>query len=188
MGGGEAAIGVDTVSPGMIRNRTTVDSGGNVGLPGRQALHTQASSATLSQQPHPPREVDATWHLPPVFIFRPVRQWVWIHEDTGRPASNGGASQKFNGSGPVIDEAAPEKNQIPLCVPRPPNCGGKGKARDSVREDTRFSPSANRAPSITKTLKPRSIRPVEPPRRVFLPNIVRRTCFREWRKGYNAAT
>ena len=109
MGGGEAAIGVDTVSPGMIRNRTTVDSGGNVGLPGRQALHTQASSATLSQQPHPPREVDATWHLPPVFIFRAVRQWVWIHEDTGRPASHGGASQKFNGSGPVIDEAAPEK-------------------------------------------------------------------------------
>jgi hypothetical protein len=69
MGCGETAIGVDTVSPGMIRNCATVDSGGNAGLPGRQALHTQASSTTLSQQPHPPREVDATWHLPPVFIF-----------------------------------------------------------------------------------------------------------------------
>src|SRR5580658_10699790 len=95
----------------MIRNRTTVDSGGNVGLPGRQALHTQASSATLSQQPHPPREVDATWHLPPVFIFRTFQQWVWIHGDTGRPASQGGASHKFNGSGPVIDEAAPARSR-----------------------------------------------------------------------------
>src|SRR5580704_3071221 len=25
--------------------------------------------------------------------------------------------------------------QIPLCVPRPPTCGGKGKARDRVRDD-----------------------------------------------------
>src|SRR5271163_1705426 len=36
------------------------------------------------------------------------------------------------------------RKQIPLCVPRPPNCGGKEKARDSVRDDTRLSPSINR--------------------------------------------
>src|SRR5271156_3122731 len=80
VGSGETPIGVDTVSPGMIRNRTTVDSGGNVGLPGRQALHTQASFATLSQQPHPPREVDATWHLPPVFIFGVLVNLIEIME------------------------------------------------------------------------------------------------------------
>jgi hypothetical protein len=27
------------------------------------------------------------------------------------------------------------EKQIPHCVPRPPNCGGKEKARDSVRDD-----------------------------------------------------
>src|SRR5271156_5647034 len=46
-GGCGTPNGVDTVSLCMIRIRTTVDSGGNAGLPGRQALHTQASSATL---------------------------------------------------------------------------------------------------------------------------------------------
>jgi hypothetical protein len=28
------------------------------------------------------------------------------------------------------------EKQIPFCVPRPPNCGGEEKARDSVRNDT----------------------------------------------------
>ena len=28
------------------------------------------------------------------------------------------------------------EKRIPLCVPRPPNCGGKEKARDRVRDDT----------------------------------------------------
>jgi hypothetical protein len=30
------------------------------------------------------------------------------------------------------------EKQIPHCVPRPPNCGGKEKARDCVRDDTLF--------------------------------------------------
>jgi len=30
----------------------------------------------------------------------------------------------------------PDKKQIHLYVPRPPYCGGKEKARDSVRDDT----------------------------------------------------
>jgi len=38
------------------------------------------------------------------------------------------------------------KKQIPLCAPRPPKCGGKEKARDSVRDDTFFS-LANLDPS-----------------------------------------
>ena len=68
MGCGETAIGVDTVSPGMIRNRATVDSGGNAGLPERQALHTQASSATLLQHPtHPGRWMPPGISLP--FLF-----------------------------------------------------------------------------------------------------------------------
>ena len=68
MGCGETAIGVDTVSPGMIRNRATVDSGGNAGLPERQALHTQASSATLLQHPtHPGRWMPPGICLP--FLF-----------------------------------------------------------------------------------------------------------------------
>jgi hypothetical protein len=29
------------------------------------------------------------------------------------------------------------EKQIPLWVPRPPNCGGKDNARDSVRDDIR---------------------------------------------------
>src|SRR5580692_2443200 len=33
------------------------------------------------------------------------------------------------------------KKQIPLRVPRPPNCGGKEKARDSVRDDFRAAGS-----------------------------------------------
>jgi hypothetical protein len=28
--------------------------------------------------------------------------------------------------------------QIPLCVPRPPKCGGEEKARDFVRDDSHF--------------------------------------------------
>jgi len=28
------------------------------------------------------------------------------------------------------------EKQIPLCVPRPPECDGKEKARDCVRDDT----------------------------------------------------
>src|SRR5580658_11118968 len=28
------------------------------------------------------------------------------------------------------------RKQIPLCVPRPPKCGGNEKARDPVRDDT----------------------------------------------------
>jgi hypothetical protein len=48
-----------------------VDSGGNAGLPERQAHHTQASSYDALATPHPPREVDATWHSPPVLIGAP---------------------------------------------------------------------------------------------------------------------
>jgi hypothetical protein len=35
------------------------------------------------------------------------------------------------------------EKQIPLCVPRSPNCGGKENARDSVRDNTQFSLPAN---------------------------------------------
>jgi hypothetical protein len=31
----------------------------------------------------------------------------------------------------------------PLCIPRPPNCGGQEKARDCIRDDTRRVFSAN---------------------------------------------
>jgi len=35
------------------------------------------------------------------------------------------------------------EEQIPLCVPRPRKCGGKEKARDSVRDDPRLSFAAD---------------------------------------------
>ena len=38
------------------------------------------------------------------------------------------------------------EKQIPLCVPRPPNCGGPEKARDSVRDDTRLEGRTNCGP------------------------------------------
>jgi len=40
------------------------------------------------------------------------------------------------------------RKQIPLCVPRPPNCGGKEKARDSVRDDTRIAGVASRTGNL----------------------------------------
>jgi hypothetical protein len=33
---------------------------------------------------------------------------------------------------------AKTEKQIPRCIVRPPNCGGKEKARDFVRDDTRL--------------------------------------------------
>jgi hypothetical protein len=47
-------------------------------------------------------------------------------------------SRARNANGCVCTWLTREK-QIPRCVPRPPNCGGKEKARDSVRDDTRSS-------------------------------------------------
>jgi hypothetical protein len=143
MGCGETAIGVDTVSPGMIMNRTTVDSGGNAGLPGRQALHTQASSATLSQQPHPPREVDATWHLPPVFYC------------------NSFGFMEIRASARCRDYCKNSGERIG--APFPPV---------SLFEIQRRTPLSVIAWETE----------------YFVGGAVRRTCFRDWRKGYNAAT
>ena len=48
--------------------------------------------------------------------------------------------------------------QIPRCVPRPPNCGGEEKARDSVRDDKQDTHSANGSAdkAITIRLKRRA--------------------------------
>jgi hypothetical protein len=48
--------------------------------------------------------------------------------------------------------ACENEKQIPLCIPRPPNCGGKENARDSVRDDTFVSFSQALKPRRTKTL------------------------------------
>jgi len=37
-----------------------------------------------------------------------------------------------------------DEKQIPLFVPRPPHCGGKEKARDSVQDGTQLSVSLQR--------------------------------------------
>jgi CheY-like chemotaxis protein len=58
--GHEPPIAVDTVSLRVVMRVALVDSGGNAGLPERQAHHTQASIAALLQHPtHPGR-----WMLP----------------------------------------------------------------------------------------------------------------------------
>jgi len=44
--------------------------------------------------------------------------------------------------------AHPRRKQIPLCIPRPPNCGGKEKARDSVRDDSRIASAASRTGNL----------------------------------------
>jgi hypothetical protein len=36
------------------------------------------------------------------------------------------------------------QQQIPLCVTRPPDCGGKEKARASVRDETLFNLDAEK--------------------------------------------
>ncbi|MGC2268174.1 MAG: hypothetical protein WA608_15395, partial [Candidatus Acidiferrales bacterium] len=57
-------IAVDTVSLRVVMNGALVDSGGNAGLPGRQAHHTQAIFTTLWQHPtHPGR-----WMLPGICL------------------------------------------------------------------------------------------------------------------------
>jgi hypothetical protein len=46
----------------------------------------------------------------------------------------------------------PRRKQIPLCVPRPPNHGGKEKARDFVRDDTLTRRRYGLLQSLSRTL------------------------------------
>jgi hypothetical protein len=58
-----------------------------------------------------------------------------------------GAASQMRASERYRGEATRETfcgKQIPLCVPRPPNCGGQEKARDSVRDDMWFVGSGER--------------------------------------------
>jgi hypothetical protein len=48
------------------------------------------------------------------------------------------------------------EKQIPLCVPRPPKCGGKEKARDSVRDGTRWKLLVTLAAVCVADTQPRS--------------------------------
>ena len=159
-----------------------MDSGGNAGLPGRQALHTQASSATLSQQPHPPREVDATWHLPPVFNSETFRQYAWNHADTG--------------VGKIIAAVAPTegiwwdgwrqdcKNNTEFLIDE---LRGWRSAGQRLTLDP-LAAIGIRRNSLECVQGSGVKRLSESDAEYFERGTVRRTCFREWRKGYNAAT
>jgi len=217
MGCGETAIGVDTVSPGMIRNRATVDSGGNAGLPERQALHTQASSATLLQHPtHPGRWMPPGICLP--FLFprlsdnrlgimgiRPVigflqgasvadgALWSDAMTSTSKVASNTPASRakaagryKFNGIKSRRDAGATPGNGKPKATTARIQNAGRA-ATESKPEFDKIVASDYRM-VLTRTVEPPATKRVELRHEYFLPNIARRACFREWRKGYNAAT
>lgn len=217
MGCGETAIGVDTVSPGMIRNRATVDSGGNAGLPERQALHTQASSATLLQHPtHPGRWMPPGICLP--FLFprlsdnrpgimgiRPVigflqgasvadgALWSDAMTSTSKVASNtpasrakGGGRYKFNGIKSRRDAGATPGNGKPKATTA--RIQNAGRAATELKPELDQIVAAAYRGVVTRTVKARATKRVEPRHEYFLPNIARRACFRGWRKGYNAAT
>src|ERR1700733_5445380 len=62
------------------------------------------------------------------------------------------------------------EEQIPLCIPRPPKCGGKEKAQDSVRDDPRLSFAADcKSSGLRKAValaRNQQLRPTKSARRI----------------------